>query len=84
MVAEGSKRAGTGDSSGSKKQQEGWHWRSDNSGSRRDQTDLGRENAEGLQFERRKETKFQTNGISIRKLVGGLYPKESSGSFRGS
>ena len=38
-----------------------------------EQTDLGQENAEGPQFEGRKEEQiFRQN---IRKLVGGLYPK---------
>ena len=50
-----------------------WRQRFSDSGSRRGQTDLGQENAEGLQFEGRKEEKnFRQD---IRKLVGGLYPK---------
>ena len=49
-----------------------WRQRFSDSGSRRGQTDLGQGNAEGLQFERRKEEKIFRQ--DIRKLVGGLYP----------
>ena len=72
MVAEGSRRAGTGAAiavvAGSRRRSGAGN----SSGSRRDQTPLGQENAEGLQFKRKRNFRQME---SIRKLVGGLYPK---------